>query len=80
MMIKGSTFWPIIVFLADGASQPLQRRNYPISTIVFGDIFGATAANGVDRVQAGSRFRRELDFVHRFPLFPWLSSVGNAYG
>ena len=39
---------------------------------------GARTANGIDRVQAGSRFRKELDFVHRFPLLPWFSSGGNA--
>ena len=36
--------------------------------------------NGVDRVHAGSRFRRKLDAVPRFPLFPsYSSSIGNAY-
>ena len=37
-------------------------------------------ANGVDPVQAGIRIRREFDFVHRLPVFPWFSSwFGNAY-
>ena len=40
---------------------------------------GVRTANGVDKVPTGSRLRRELDFVHRFPSFPWFSSVGNAY-
>ena len=30
---------------------------------------GARTTNGVDRVQARSRLRIELDFVRRFPLF-----------
>ena len=40
---------------------------------------GARTAIEVDPGLAGSRFKTELDFVHRFPLFPWFSSVGNAY-
>ena len=39
---------------------------------------GARTANRVDGVQVGSRFRRELDFVHRFRLFPWFSSFGEC--
>ena len=32
---------------------------------------GARTANGVDRVQAGNRFRRKLDYLcYGFPLFP----------
>ena len=37
---------------------------------------GERTANGVDRAQAGSRYRKELDFVHRLLLFPWFSSFG----
>ena len=41
---------------------------------------GERTADGVDRVQAGGRLRRELDLAHRCPLFPpWFSSLGNAY-
>ena len=36
---------------------------------------GERAANGVDRAQAGNRYRKRLDFVHR-ALFPWFSSFG----
>ena len=33
----------------------------------------------VDRVQAGSRFSRELDFVHRFPLRPWFLLLSGMF-
>ena len=29
---------------------------------------GEKTADGVDRAQAGSRYRKELDFVHRAPV------------
>ena len=41
---------------------------------------GATAAIEVDRGQAGSRYRRELDIVHMFPFlfcFPLVSFFGD---
>ena len=30
----------------------------------------------VDRAQAGRRYRKELDFVHRAPFVSWFSSFG----
>ena len=35
---------------------------------------GAKTANGVDRAQAGFRFRNGLDFVHIFPFVSVVSS------
>ena len=39
---------------------------------------GTQQVNGVRWSSSRSRFRREL-VAHRFPLFAWFSSSGNAY-
>ena len=54
----------------------IYNRNKNYHGIVSNEKEGERTADGVDRAQAGSRYRKELDFVHRLLLFPWFSSFG----
>ena len=46
----------------------IYNRNKNYHGIVSNEKEGERTADGVDRAQAGSRYRKELDFVHRAPF------------